>query len=44
MALVRILLRHDTAENWYNINPRLAAGEAGVETDTGKIKVGNGVN
>ena len=44
MALVRILLRHDTADNWYNTNPRLAAGEAGVETDTGKIKIGNGVN
>jgi hypothetical protein len=41
---VKIKLRRDTAANWTSTNPTLAAGEAGVETDTLKIKVGNGTS
>ncbi len=37
-----IQLRRDTAANWTTVNPILAQGEAGLETDTQKIKVGNG--
>jgi hypothetical protein len=37
-----IKLRRDTAANWASINPTLAAGEEGYETDTGSRKVGNG--
>lgn len=37
-----IQLRHDTAANWTNANPTLLEGEAGYETDTGKIKFGDG--
>ena len=39
----RIKLRRDTAANWTSNNPILADGEPGLETDTGKIKYGNGV-
>ncbi len=38
----RIKLRRDTAANWLDANPILAAGEPGLETDTGKIKYGDG--
>lgn len=38
----RIKLRRDTAANWTTENPTLAAGEPGLETDTGKIKYGDG--
>jgi len=37
-----IQLRRDTAANWTSANPTLAQGELGVETDTSKIKVGDG--
>jgi len=37
-----IQLRRDTASNWTSANPTLAQGELGVETDTSKIKVGDG--
>lgn len=37
-----IQLRHDTAANWANKNPVLKEGEIGVETDTNKMKIGNG--
>ena len=39
----RIKLRRDTAANWLLSNPILAAGEPGLETDTGKTKYGDGV-
>lgn len=39
---VRFQLRRDTASNWASTNPVLALGEPGVETDTLKVKVGNG--
>lgn len=35
-------LRRDTAANWTSANPTLAAGEPGYETDTTKIKYGDG--
>jgi hypothetical protein len=38
----RMQQRRDTAANWTSSNPTLAAGELGLETDTGKIKIGNG--
>lgn len=38
----RIQLRRDTAANWTAANPVLLAGEVGVETDTSKLKIGNG--
>jgi hypothetical protein len=40
----QIQLRRDTAANWTSVNPILAQGEPGLETDTGKIKYGNGIN
>lgn len=40
---VRFQLRRDTAVNWGSTNPVLALGEPGVETDTLKVKVGDGV-
>jgi hypothetical protein len=40
---VRLQLRRDTAINWTTTNPVLALGEPGVETDTLKVKVGNGI-
>ena len=38
----RIKLRRDTAANWTANNPILAAGEPGLETNTGKTKYGDG--
>jgi hypothetical protein len=38
----RIQLRRDTAQNWSLNNPILLSGELGIETDTLKIKIGNG--
>lgn len=39
-----IKLRRDTAANWDTTNPVLAAGEMGIETDTGLHKFGNGTD
>jgi hypothetical protein len=39
---VRLQLRADTAANWTTNDPVLLANELGRETDTGKIKIGNG--
>ena len=39
---VQLQLRSDTAANWTSVNPILLAGELGRETDTGKIKIGDG--
>lgn len=40
----KIQVRRDTAANWSNAanNPTLAQGEFGLETDTNRIKIGNG--
>jgi hypothetical protein len=43
MAVVtQIQIRRGTASQWTSANPTLAAGEQGYETDTGKMKIGNG--
>lgn len=39
----QIQLRRGTAATWTATNPTLAQGEAGVETDTLKVKIGDGV-
>jgi hypothetical protein len=39
----RIQLRRDTAANWTAANPILLAGEIGVELDTKRMKLGDGV-
>jgi hypothetical protein len=39
-ALIQV--RRDTAANWTSVNPTLASGEIGLETDTGRYKIGNG--
>lgn len=36
-------VRHDTAANWTAENPVLREGEQGYETDTGRLKFGDGV-
>jgi hypothetical protein len=38
----RLQNRRDTASAWTSANPTLAAGEMGLETDTGKWKMGDG--
>ena len=38
----QILTRRGTAASWTSTNPTLGAGEIGFESDTGKIKIGNG--
>jgi len=38
----QIQIRRDTAANWASVNPTLAQGEIGVETDTTKFKFGTG--
>jgi hypothetical protein len=38
----KIQIRRDTAANWTSTNPTLSQGEIGFETDTYKIKIGNG--
>lgn len=42
MATIRMQQRRATAAQWTSANPTLAVGELGIETDTLKIKVGNG--
>lgn len=39
----KIIMRNDTAENWTTKNPTLFKGEFGVENDTNKFKIGDGV-
>ena len=38
----KIQIRRDVSTNWTNSNPVLAQGEPGLETDTGKLKYGDG--
>ena len=42
MATVRIQLRRGEYQDWYDANPQLAAGELAIETDTNRIKIGDG--
>ena len=39
----RIQLRRDTSSNWTSVNPILGEGEIGIEIDTNKFKIGNGI-
>jgi hypothetical protein len=36
-------LRRDVAATWTSVNPILGSGEPGIETDTLKMKIGDGV-
>ena len=40
--MTRIQIRRDTSNNWTTYNPVLADGEFALETDTRKLKIGNG--
>lgn len=42
MAYKKILFRRDLAATWNSVDPILSAGEIGLESDTGKIKLGDG--
>lgn len=39
----KIQFRRDTSSNWSSLNVTLAEGEIGIESNTGLIKIGNGV-
>nr|DAH28067.1 MAG TPA: hyaluronidase [Caudoviricetes sp.] len=41
--MTKIQLRRDTATNWSTNNPTPSAGEPCFETDTGKLKIGDGI-
>jgi hypothetical protein len=41
MSTVRIQLRRGLAADWTDVDPVLAAGEVGIESDTNKFKIGN---
>lgn len=43
-VVTQIQVRRGTAANWTSTNPTLAAGEFGFETDTNKLKCGNGTS
>ena len=40
---IQIQIRRDTAANWTSVDPILAEGEFGLETDTNQLKIGDGV-
>ena len=40
--IAQIQVRRDSASNWTSHNPTLADGEFGKESDTGKLKIGDG--
>lgn len=42
MSFGRFQIRRDTAANWTSNDPTLASGEIGFETDTYKLKIGDG--
>lgn len=39
---IQIQLRRDTEAQWASVNPTLAQGEFGIETDTNLFKIGDG--
>lgn len=43
MPFIQFQLRRGLASEWTSVNPILASGEMGLETDTYKVKVGDGV-
>jgi hypothetical protein len=40
----KMQIRRDSAMNWVSTNPTLSQGELGYELNTGRLKVGNGVD
>lgn len=44
MPFVQFQLRRGLASEWASVNPILAQGELGLESDTKKVKVGNGID
>lgn len=42
MTSTRIQIKRGTAASWTAANPILSQGELGLETDTSKVKIGNG--
>lgn len=44
MAIQRIQFRRGLAADWTSVNPVLASGEPGFETDTGLVKIGDGTS
>lgn len=42
MAFTQFRFRRDTATNWVTNNPTLASGEMGLDTTSGRFKVGDG--
>mgnify|MGYP003341841230 CR=1 FL=1 len=42
MSTVRIQVRRGTSTDWSTVNPTLAAGEIGFESNTKKVKIGDG--
>lgn len=44
VALVKIQVRNDLAQQWAIANPILSDGEPGAESDTGRLKIGNGID
>jgi hypothetical protein len=41
-VVTQIQVRRGTASQWTSANPTLASGEWGYESDTGKVKIGDG--
>lgn len=41
---IRMQQRRGTSEQWTTVNPVLAEGEIGIESDTNKFKIGDGIN
>lgn len=44
MPTIQLQFRRGTATEWTSTNPRLAAGELGIETNTNLFKIGNGTS
>lgn len=42
--LTTFQLKRGTAQRWIEVNPILKQGEPGFEYDTGKLKIGDGIN
>jgi hypothetical protein len=40
----KIQLKRGTSSRWIELNPLLTKGEPGYETDTGKLKIGDGIS
>jgi hypothetical protein len=43
MPYIQFQFRRGTASEWTSANPTLAPGELGLETDTRKVKIGDGI-